>query len=60
MKPPGAFLSGPTMSSPHTAKGQVRGMVWSAYVGRCVCRAWNWQPSQIRMMFLASATEVGQ
>jgi hypothetical protein len=27
VKPPGAFLSGPTMSSPHTVKGQVRGIV---------------------------------
>jgi hypothetical protein len=29
------------MSSPHTAKGQVREMVWSACAGRCICRAWN-------------------
>jgi hypothetical protein len=26
-KPPGAFRKGPTMSSPHTAKGHVMGMV---------------------------------
>jgi hypothetical protein len=27
VKPPGAFLRGPTMSSPHTANGHVMGMV---------------------------------
>jgi hypothetical protein len=27
VKPPGAIRKGPTMSSPHTAKGHVMGMV---------------------------------
>ena len=30
VKPPGAFLSGPTRSSPQTVKGHVMGIVWSA------------------------------
>src|SRR3954462_10044142 len=32
--PPPAVLNGPTMSSPHTANGQVIGMVLSADAGR--------------------------
>ena len=34
VKPPGAFLSGPTRSSPQIAKGHVMGIVWSAWAGR--------------------------
>ncbi|RCV32793.1 hypothetical protein SETIT_7G031300v2 [Setaria italica] len=34
VKPPGAFLKGPTRSSPQTAKGHVMGIVWSACAGR--------------------------
>jgi hypothetical protein len=36
---PGACWSGPTRSSPDTAKGQVMGMVWSACAERWVCLA---------------------
>jgi hypothetical protein len=30
VKPPGAICKGPTRSKPHTAKGQVIGIVWRA------------------------------
>ena len=39
VKHPGAFFSGPTRSSPHTANGHVMGMVCRAWAGRCVFRA---------------------
>ena len=32
--PPGAFLRGPTRSSPQTMKGHVMGIIWSAWAGR--------------------------
>ena len=32
--PLGAFLSGPTRSSPQTANSQVMGIVWSAWAGK--------------------------
>src|SRR6185312_12933920 len=60
VKPPGAFCSGPTRSSPHTTNGHVMGMVCRAWAGRCVFRAWNWHPSQVRTTSVASATAVGQ
>jgi hypothetical protein len=36
---PGAFRKGPTMSSPHTTKGHVTGMVWRVCAGRLVLQA---------------------
>ena len=30
VNPPGAFLRGPTRSSPQTTKGHVMGIIWSA------------------------------
>ena len=39
---PGAFLSGPTRSSPQTTKGHVMGIIWRAWVGRCVCLVWGY------------------
>jgi len=33
------FCRGPTRSSPHTANGHVMGIIWRAWVGRCVCLA---------------------
>jgi hypothetical protein len=34
VKPPGAFRKSPTMSSPHTAKGHVTGMVYRTCAGK--------------------------
>ena len=34
VKPPGAFLSGPTRLSPQTVKGYVMGIIWSAWARR--------------------------
>ena len=34
VKPPGAFLRGPTRSSPQTTKGHVMGIIWSAWARR--------------------------
>jgi hypothetical protein len=39
LKPSGAFCNGPTRSRPHTANGQVMGIVYRALAGRCVCLA---------------------
>ena len=39
VKPPGAFFSGPTRSSPHTANGHVMGIVCRAWAGRFLFRA---------------------
>jgi hypothetical protein len=39
VKPPGAFRKGPTMSSPHMAKGHVIGMVCRTCAGRLDFRA---------------------
>jgi hypothetical protein len=36
---PGRLTQGPTMSSPHTVKGHVMGIVWRACGGRLVLRA---------------------
>ena len=42
MKPEGAFLKGLTMSIPHTANGQVMGIVLSAELGTWVWLAYFW------------------
>jgi hypothetical protein len=44
LKPAGAVGSGPIMSSPQQAKGQVGGMVTSLYAGTCCCLAKYWHP----------------
>jgi ribulose 1,5-bisphosphate synthetase/thiazole synthase len=60
LNPKGAIFSGPTMSSPQTAKGQVIGMVCSAVVGMWVCSEYLWQPWQSSMILSASALAIGQ
>src|SRR3954465_1490857 len=42
VKPEGALLKGPTMSIPHTADGQVMGIVLSAELGTWVWLAYFW------------------
>ena len=59
-KPPRPVLKGPTMSSPQTAKGQVRGMVLSAEAGRCCLELKTWHPLQLLTICLASSKAVGQ
>jgi hypothetical protein len=39
VKPSGAFRKGPMISSPHTVKGHVTGMVYKTCVGRLDLRA---------------------
>ena len=59
MLPP-AVLNGPTMSSPQTAKGQVRGMVLSAEASMCCLELKSWHPLQCLTNSLASSKAVGQ
>ena len=59
--PPGAdFLKGPTMSSPHCAKGHASGMVLTSDAGACGLLANFWQPKHLRTMSSASCIAVGQ
>ena len=60
LKPPGAGLKGPIISSPQHAKGQKAGMVCISCTGTCICLAKNWHPSQRRMKSSASEMAVGQ
>jgi hypothetical protein len=60
VNPEGAIFSGPTMSSPQTAKGQVIGIVCSAVAGIWVCLEYVWQPWQSYTIWSASALAVGQ
>ena len=57
--PPRAVLNGPTMSSPQTTKGQVRGMVLSAEAGMCCLELKSWHPLQCLINTLASSKAVG-
>src|SRR4051812_40121804 len=54
------FLSGPTMSSPHVAKGQDSGMVLSSNAGACGLLANFWQATQHHTMSSAFRIAVGQ
>ena len=54
------FLSGPTISSPHWAKGQASGIVFNADAGACGFVANFWQPMHFLTMSSASLSAVGQ
>src|SRR5664279_3518670 len=53
------FFRGPTMSSPHWAKGQARGIVCSSVAGTCGRVANFWQASHFWTMSFASWDAVG-
>ena len=54
------FLSGPTISSPHWAKGQASGIVFNADAGACGFVGNFWQPIHFLTMSSASLSAVGQ